>query len=153
MEIALQATASMLNVGGRRLGLSQGTEQQRDLEQVRDAIDGARALLPIVERRMPAAQVAPLRDALSQLQMAYAQLMQAPAEGAAEGAAEERPDAAGAASEQGGAASDAGSATGAGEPRPAAGGTPAEGRTPPEPGQQQKPGPAESSGRLWVPGR
>jgi hypothetical protein len=60
-----------LNIGGRRLGLAPGSEGQRDLEQVRDAIDGVRALMPILERRMPA-ELRPLRDALAQLQMAYA---------------------------------------------------------------------------------
>ena len=61
-----------MNLGGRRLGLAPGTEDERDLEQVREAIDAVRALLPIVERergREPGAR----RDALAQLQMAYAQ--------------------------------------------------------------------------------
>ena len=50
-----------------------GTEDERDLEQVRTAIEGARALLPLVEA--PAGEeLAPIRDALSQLQMAYAQM-------------------------------------------------------------------------------
>ncbi len=52
----LQAVVSLLNIGGHRLGLSSqegrpGSEEARDLEQVRDAIDGVRALLPILERR------------------------------------------------------------------------------------------------------
>jgi hypothetical protein len=71
-DMILQATVSLLNIGGYRLGLSPGADrpagEARDLEQVRDAIDGARALLPILERSMPA-EMRPLRDALSQLQM------------------------------------------------------------------------------------
>ena len=43
-----------------------------DLEQVRQAIEGARALLPLVEARHKE-QLGPVRDALSQLQMFYAQ--------------------------------------------------------------------------------
>jgi hypothetical protein len=43
----------------------------RDLEQVRLAIEGVRALLPLVEEENPE-QVKPVRDALSQLQMVYA---------------------------------------------------------------------------------
>ncbi len=50
-----------------------GSEAERDLEQVRLAIDGARALLPVVEPAL-GPNSGPLRDALSQLQMAYAQL-------------------------------------------------------------------------------
>ena len=58
-DMILQATVSLLNIGGYRLGLARsaqasGQEQPageaRDLEQVRDAIDGARALLPVLER-------------------------------------------------------------------------------------------------------
>ena len=40
---------------------------------MRQAIDGARAILPLVEQRH-ADQLGPVRDTLSQLQMAYSQL-------------------------------------------------------------------------------
>jgi hypothetical protein len=74
-DLALQAAVSLLNLGGRRLGLATaaGTppEGERDLEQVRDAIDSVRGLLEVLERRRPG-ELGPLRDALSQLQMAYA---------------------------------------------------------------------------------
>jgi Domain of unknown function (DUF1844) len=76
-QLVVQAVASLLNVGAHRLGVGEDGEQERDLEQVRDAIDGVMALLPIIERRLPAAQARPLRDALSQLQMAYARAAQA----------------------------------------------------------------------------
>ena len=56
-DLALQAAVSLLNIGGRRLGLSTAAGEPadggRDLEQVRDAIDGVRALLVILERRRP----------------------------------------------------------------------------------------------------
>jgi len=58
-DMILQAVVSLLNIGGHRLGLSSeqsstaGEAPSRDLEQVRDAIDGVRALLPILERREP----------------------------------------------------------------------------------------------------
>ena len=55
----------------RAPGLAPGTEDERDLEQLRSAIEGARALLPLVEAAL-GPDAAPLRDALSQLQMAYA---------------------------------------------------------------------------------
>jgi hypothetical protein len=73
-DLVLQTAASLLNLGARRLGLTgarAGTETERDLEQVRDAIDGVRGLMPVLERRS-ASEIGPLRDALSQLQMAYA---------------------------------------------------------------------------------
>ena len=124
-DMILQAVVSLLNIGGYRLGLSApGGEPPaggaRDLEQVRDAIDGARALLPILERTRPN-ELRPLRDALSQLQMAYAREAGANAPSTPPGAeGTQAPPAANKAD---------------------------------APAAEDKPGPAESSGRLWVPGR
>jgi hypothetical protein len=73
-DLILQSTVSLINLAGRRLGVAPGTEQERDLGQVRDAIDGAQALLPVLERAEEASELAPLRDALSQLKMEYAKL-------------------------------------------------------------------------------
>jgi hypothetical protein len=74
-DLILQTTVSLINIGGRRLGLTAPgvapAESESDLEQVRDAIDGARALMPILERHMPN-ELGPMRDAIAQLQMAYA---------------------------------------------------------------------------------
>ena len=71
-DVILQTLVSLINLGGRKAGLARGTEDERDLGQLRMAIEGARALLPLVEPELgqDAAQV---RQALSQLQMAYAQ--------------------------------------------------------------------------------
>jgi hypothetical protein len=126
-DMVLQATVSLLNIGARRLGLVGEAEQatpaqgapERDLEQVRDAIDAVRGLMPVVERRAPQ-EARPLRDALSQLQMAYARESQS---AAAPPPAQAPPQAV---------------------------------PTPPQPQPDTAtpgPGPAESSGRLWVPGR
>jgi hypothetical protein len=126
-EVILQAAVSLLNLGGRRLGLAPGAEGERDLEQVRDAIDGVKALLGILERSAPA-ELRPLREALSQLQMAYAREAQAPS-AAGPGAQGKQP---------------------AGQKSaPAAEGKPDAPATEAKPGA----GPAEASGRLWVPGR
>lgn len=124
-DMILQTAASLLNIGGLRLGLVGGAGSsstvERDLEQVRDAIDGVRALLPILERHSPP-QLRPLRDALSQLQMAYTREMQA----------------------------ESASPTPAEQPAPVAAEQPA---APKQPEGSSGAGPAESSGRLWVPGR
>jgi hypothetical protein len=134
VDMALQAAASLLNIGAHRLGLTGGpgpqpADTQGDLEQVRDAIDAVRGLLPVIERRAPG-ELRPLRDALSQLQMAYSRAVQpAPPEA--------KPDVQGA---------PASSPT---APASSAPGVPPAGDSSGEPG----PGPAESSGRLWVPGR
>ena len=72
-DVLLQTIVSLVNLGGQRLGLAPGAEDMRDLDQARLAIEGVRALLPLLEEQ-DAEQVRPIRDALSQLQMAYAQL-------------------------------------------------------------------------------
>jgi hypothetical protein len=73
-DVIVQAVVSLISLAGRRLGVEPGTEQERDLEQVRDAIDGARALMPVLERSEDPASLRSLRDALSGLQMEYAKL-------------------------------------------------------------------------------
>ena len=131
-DILLQTIVSLLNLGGRRAGLAPGTEAERDLAQVQTAIDGARALLPLLERGASpehSGDLKAIRDALAQLQMAYAQLSTG--------------EAAAVPGDEGG-----GPAAGGAE----AGEQPAEGGEQGEEGSD-KPGPAQSSGRLWVPGQ
>jgi hypothetical protein len=71
-DVIVQTVVSLVNLGGRKAGLAPGTEDERDLQQVRQAIEGVRALLPLVEAELgPDADR--IREALSQLQMVYAQ--------------------------------------------------------------------------------
>jgi hypothetical protein len=72
-DVVLQTIVSLLNLGGRKAGLAPGTEDERDLEQVRMAVEAARSLLPLVEDQL-GPDAGQLRDALSQLQMAYVRL-------------------------------------------------------------------------------
>ena len=81
-DVLLQTVVSLLNLGGRKAGLAPGTEAERDLAQLRIAIDGARVLLPLLEAEL-GPDAAQIRDALSQLQMAYVQLGEGGEEGAA----------------------------------------------------------------------
>ena len=71
-DVLVQTAVTLINLGGRRLGLPgpEGTAppEGRDLHQAQQAIDGVRALLPL----LPSEPQAPVRDALSQLQMAFA---------------------------------------------------------------------------------
>ena len=69
-DVLLQTIVTLINIGARKAGLAEGTEA--DLPQVKQAIDAARALLPIVEPRHGEA-LGPVKDALSRLQMAYVQ--------------------------------------------------------------------------------
>ena len=92
-DIMLDALVSLINLGARktRPDLPPGPAEGRDLEQARQAIDGARALLGQVEARH-AAELGQVREALSQLQMVYVQLSGgAPKAGEAPAGGEEKP--------------------------------------------------------------
>ncbi|HEX5923527.1 MAG TPA: hypothetical protein VFY45_06820 [Baekduia sp.] len=97
-DVVVQTIVTLVNLGGRRAGLAPGTEAERDPDQLRLAIDGARALLGLIEAEL-GPDGAAIRDALSQLQLAYAQLAgdAAPAGPASSGspAAPQDPSAAG----------------------------------------------------------
>lgn len=72
-DVVLQTIVSLINVGARKgaVGAPPEAGRQPDREQLGIAIEAARALLAIVEPRH-SAKLGPFRDALSQLQMAYA---------------------------------------------------------------------------------
>jgi hypothetical protein len=118
-DVLVQTVLSLINLGSLRAGLVPGNEAEVDPAQLRQAIEGVRALLPLIEPSLgPDARQ--IREAVSRLQMEYARLAGG---GAPEGG--EQP----------------------GEPAPSG----AEGeQAPPTP---EGPGPAQTSGRLWVPGR
>jgi hypothetical protein len=73
-DVLIQTTVTLLNLAARKSGLGAppGEAPAPDWEQVRQGIEGARALLPLLEARH-ADQLGPIRDTLSRLQMAYAQ--------------------------------------------------------------------------------
>jgi hypothetical protein len=79
-DVLVQTLVSLVNLGGRKAGLAEGTEDEQDPEQLRMAVDGAIALLPLVEPAL-GPDGAQVRQAISQLQMAYAQLVGAAGEG------------------------------------------------------------------------
>ena len=73
-DVLLQTIVSLINLGARKGGLASppGEGPAPDWPQMRMAIEGARALMPLLEAEH-GDQLAPVRDALSQLQLAYAQ--------------------------------------------------------------------------------
>ena len=73
-DVLIQTTVTLLNLAARKAGLGAppGQGPAPDWEQVRQAIEGARALVPLLEQRH-AEQLGPIRETLSRLQMAYAQ--------------------------------------------------------------------------------
>ena len=81
-DVLLQTIVSLINLGARKAGLAAppGQGPAPDWGQTQMAIDGVRALLPLLEAQH-AEELAPVRDALSQLQLAFAQGSGRPAEG------------------------------------------------------------------------
>lgn len=126
-HVLLENVVTMVNLGMRRTGLMPGTEDERDLPQVQLAIESVRALMPQIEQIAPQ-QVDPIRDALSQLQMAFVQA-------------------------QGGGQPEAAQPGAAGPAGPADQQPPPPEQPPAEPTEPGAPGPAQKSGRLWVPGQ
>jgi hypothetical protein len=136
-HVVLETVVTLANLGMRRTGLAPGTEDERDPGQVRMAIESIRALMPAVEEAAPD-QARAIRDALSQLQLAFVRI-----------GGQEAPAGASAGGEQGAAAGgERGTQVGGGsEPD-------AQAPKPEEPGPKpDEPGPAQRSGRLWVPGQ
>jgi len=84
-DVILQTTATLINLAGRRVGLAaepgQDASGDVDLQQAKLAIDGAMALAPLC----PGDQAEPIKQALSQLQMAYSRLSAGPGGPAPEG--------------------------------------------------------------------
>jgi len=126
-HVLLDNVVMLINLGMRRTGLMPGSESERDPAQVRLAIESVRALMPLLEAQAPG-EAKQLRDALSQLQLAYVQIG---------GADSPAPDSASTGAGPGG--------SGTPPPEPASSKPPAT-----KPGE---PGPAQRSGRLWIPGQ
>lgn len=93
-QVVTEATVSILNIAVLRAGLVPGSEGEQDLGQTRMGIEAVRALLPLVEQSVGTEQARPIRDALSQLQMAYVRAVEgaAPQTEAAAGDEPGRPD-------------------------------------------------------------
>lgn len=77
-DLLLQTVVSLVNLGGVRAGLVPGGEDDADLDQLHQAIEALRALLPLVEPRL-GPDAASIRDAVSRLQLEYARLAGEPA--------------------------------------------------------------------------
>ena len=70
-DVLVSTAASLINLAGIRLT----EEEQKNPSQAKEAIDAARALLPLC----PEDAIAPLKDALAQVQMLYVKETGAPA--------------------------------------------------------------------------
>ena len=137
-DVLLQTVATLVNLGGRRLGLAPEAQDERDLEQARLAIDGVRALTPLLGPEEAQA----VKEALSQLQVAYAREAQQPGAEAPAGDPAQ--------------ASQAGAGPvppGQGPEPPAGGQADAPGQAPPGQPSRDDPERAKARSKIWTPGR
>jgi hypothetical protein len=156
-QVLLETVVSLVNLGMRRTGLAPETADERDPGQVRLAIEGVRALGPLVDEVAPT-QARAVKDALSQLQMAYVRIGgQPPDTGAGSGPGPEPGGPSSGAPAAGSGAGGAGTAgSDPGPPGPGGPGGPggaSDEPLAPDSAKPGEPGPAQRSGRLWIPGQ
>jgi hypothetical protein len=81
-DVLVQTLITVSSLGYRRLGLAPETKDDRDLDQVRLAIDTMKALTPLLEKVVPPELTRDFNSSVANLQLAFAKA-----------AAEAKPDA------------------------------------------------------------
>jgi hypothetical protein len=71
-NILVGALIQVSTVGYRKLGLTEETESERDLEQTRVAIETMRALVPVLQQVVPEDLLRDFEQSVAGLQLAYA---------------------------------------------------------------------------------
>ena len=71
-DVLIQTLVTVSSIGYRRLGLTEDTAGERDLEQTRLAIETLNAVTPVLERFVPSELVRDFRQSIANLQLAYA---------------------------------------------------------------------------------
>ena len=71
-DVIAQTIVSLINLGARRGGLTGAPDDEQDLGQLALAIEAVRRLLPLIEEPL-GESAADIKEALSQLQLAFAQ--------------------------------------------------------------------------------
>ena len=88
-DVVVSLVQTVFDVGYRRTGLLGGAGDERDLDQTRLAVETVRALVPVLEQVLDPQSLTALRSALSELQLAYAEALEGPAQAPAAQAGEE----------------------------------------------------------------
>jgi hypothetical protein len=71
-DVLIQTLVTISSIGYRRLGLTEETKDERDLEQARLAIETMNTITPVLERFVPEELVRDFRSSVASLQLAYA---------------------------------------------------------------------------------
>ena len=72
-DVLIQTLITVSSIGYRRLGLTEDTRDDRDLQQAKLAIDTMGALTPILESVVPEDLIRDFSQSVAPLQLAYAQ--------------------------------------------------------------------------------
>ena len=72
-DVLIQALITISSVGYRRLGLTEETREDRELGQVKLAIETMTALTPVLEDVVPPELIRDFDQSVASLQLAYAQ--------------------------------------------------------------------------------
>jgi hypothetical protein len=70
-DILIQSLVTVSSIGYRRLGLTDDTKEDRDLEQSRLAIETLRAVMPVLTQVVPPELVRDFEQSVANLQLAY----------------------------------------------------------------------------------
>jgi hypothetical protein len=71
-DVLLQTLITISSIGYRRLGLTEDTKDDRDLQQAKLAIDTMTALTPVLESVVPEELIRDFNQSVASLQLAYA---------------------------------------------------------------------------------
>jgi hypothetical protein len=72
-DVVIQTLITISSIGYRRLGLTEDTKEDRDLQQAKLAIDTMVALTPVLENVVPVELIREFNQSVAGLQLAYAQ--------------------------------------------------------------------------------
>jgi len=72
-DVLIQTLITVSSIGYRRLGLTEETRDDRDLQQARLAIDAMAALTPVLESVVPEELIRDFNQSVANMQLAYAQ--------------------------------------------------------------------------------
>ena len=72
-DVLIQTLITISSIGYRRLGLTEDTKDDRDLQQAKLAIDTMTALTPVLENVVPEELIRDFNQSVANLQLAYAQ--------------------------------------------------------------------------------
>jgi hypothetical protein len=101
-DVLISVLVQISSIGYRRLGLTEETNEERDLGQTKLAIDTMKALTPVLAQVVPGELIRDFESSLASLQLAYAKASAAASEDVSDTSGGEAPGHGSEGQEQGG---------------------------------------------------